>query len=93
MKRELDDLEYYQLILRITGKLYTFAIADGSWCGMDGVDTAYQLMPERDALDEFFDWYCLERVDDQFFATKQDCVLNFLKYWHMWKGQWKNYNE
>lgn len=91
MKYEFNDYDLMQLVLRVTGQLYTFAVADGAFCGFKGVDTVYQLMPHTDD-DGFFDWYCLERVDDQFFETKQDCALNFLKYWHIWKGQWHNAN-
>jgi hypothetical protein len=83
MKHKLSSHELTELVYRITGQIYTFAVADGKWCGLDS-DTAYQLMPHTFDTG-FFDWYCLERVNDQFFANKEDCTLNFLKYWFKWQ--------
>ena len=43
----------------------------------------YQLMP--DGLDDgFFNWYCYEREDYQFFKSKELCVAYFLKFWIIW---------
>lgn len=43
----------------------------------------YQLMP--DGLDEgFFNWYCRERMYNQFFTTKEMCVASFLKFYIIW---------
>lgn len=52
----------------------------------------YQLMPNT-IDDGFFDWYCYVQPNNQFFRTKEMCILYFIKYWTEWsrkgKRDWK----
>jgi hypothetical protein len=47
--------------------------------------TFFQLMPDR-TDDGFFNWYCRERMYNQYFTTKEMCVAYFLKFWIIWKS-------
>jgi hypothetical protein len=82
-----------------TGQKYCFAESSSRvWTNSEIVEQMecnkpfYQLMPET--LDDgFFDWYCFNRPDNQFFKTREMCVLYFIKYWTDWvrigKPEWK----
>lgn len=94
MQDNLTDLEYSQLIWQITKCKYSFAITEGRWLGSADKFTrkgeCYQLMPDTINGQAFFDWYCDKRPYNQFYPLKQDCVLQFLKYWYEWKATLKN---
>jgi hypothetical protein len=89
---QLNDYELMELLYRVTGNVYSFATAQGRYLGSEEQftreGTTYQLMPET-TDNGFFDWYCDKRPYNQFFPSKNDCVLNFLKYWHIWKHKWQ----
>lgn len=96
MKDLLSDSDLMELLYRITGNVYSFAEAQGRYLGSEEnftrTGTTYQLMPET--LDNgFFDWYCDYRPYHQFFPLKQDCVLNFLKYWYIWQNKWIDFDN
>jgi hypothetical protein len=84
---QLTDFDLSQIVYRVTGQFYGFAVASGYFMEMQA-EEVYQLMPHT-VDNGFFDWYCLERVDHQFFETKQECTLQFLKYWYIWKNKWQ----
>jgi hypothetical protein len=45
----------------------------------------YQIMP--DSIDNgFFDWYILEKKHNQFFETKEEAFIQFMKFWNAWKN-------
>ena len=83
----------------LTNNYYSFA--EGServWTDPEKVEQMknepfYQLMPDK-SDNGFFSWYCNIRPNNQFFKTKEMCVLHFVKYWTEWtrKGQpnWKD---
>lgn len=78
-----------------TNHSYSFATAsDRIWSDDENVENMvddhpfYQLMP--DTIDDgFFDWYCYVRPNNQFFRTKEMCILYFIKYWTEWKRKGK----
>lgn len=85
MKSKVDN-NYLDILHSITGVKYTFAQASNRRWGAKGkiIDGVfYQLMPEKTA-DPFFYWYCDKRTEYQFFKSKANCVIYFLKYWFEW---------
>ena len=46
----------------------------------------YQIMPETDD-DGFFDWYCDNRPNNQFFKTTEMAVLHFVFWWNVWQKE------
>lgn len=79
-----DDFSNY--LLEITGHHYSFAVGSiRTWGNIKEHDGKfYQLMPDE-FDDGFFDWYCEERPNNQFFKNKLECVLRFVKHWINWK--------
>lgn len=89
-----------QYLQFFTNNLYSFAIAsERVWTDTDNVEHMvaekhfYQLMP--DTIDNgFFEWYCYVRPNNQFFKTKEMCILYFIRYWTEWttkgKPDWKD---
>lgn len=80
------DSNYIDILYSVTGTKYTFAQASYRRWGPKGKivnGVFYQLMPEH-AADPFFYWYCEERAEYQFFKSKANCVIYFLKYWFLW---------
>ncbi|WP_281989734.1 hypothetical protein [Aquimarina aggregata] len=47
----------------------------------------FQLMPEINQTDDFFNWYCHVRKQHQFMETTERCFLYFLHYWLIWNVQ------
>src|SRR4051794_35930451 len=92
----LAEKEISIILYNITGSLYTFAGSSSMRWGANGEvlksentsfrNGFYQLMPER-GDDGFFDWYCDIRSEQQFFKSKETCVLHFINYWYQWKYQ------
>jgi hypothetical protein len=84
-----------QYIHFFTNQFYSFAVAsERVWSEIENVEHMatglpfYQLMP--DTIDDgFFDWYCYVRPNNQFFKTKEMCVLYFIKYWTEWSRNGK----
>ena len=71
----------------MTGHPYSFALADHrKWGEKSKIERGefYQLMPDRPD-DGFFNWYCDTRPFNQFFKTKEMCLIHFLKYHHDWE--------
>ena len=92
-----QDLNYF--LSFFTSYSYVFAeTSDRVWSDtekeehMNGGSSFYQLMPDK-SDDGFFDWYCFTRPNNQFFKTKEMCVLYFVKYYIEWsqkgKPNWK----
>jgi len=74
-------------LAKVTGARYVFAVgACRTWNTEDNYQkgTFYQIMP-FDTDDGFFDWYCLERIYNQFFETKEEAVDQFLIYRRLWQ--------
>jgi|AntAceMinimDraft_14_1070370.scaffolds.fasta_scaffold01232_11 hypothetical protein len=78
----------------ITNNYYSFAAgAVRKWGNVEKVERSdelpfYQLMPDN--LDDgFFNWYCVERPYNQFFKTKEMCIIYFVKYWLEWNRMGK----
>lgn len=95
--KKLNDHEITALLFNLTDCIYTFASSSDMRWGKDGKvkhmdkshpDGFYQLMP--DSLDDgFFDWYCYNREDQQFFETKENATLHFIYYWMKWNNAGK----
>jgi len=85
-ENETDVREYLHFF---TNNYYSFALAmNRVWSDPDKVEQLnnkrfYQLMPDNPD-DGFFDWYCYVRPNNQFFRTKEMCILYFVKYWTEW---------
>ena len=96
-KELLYDMELSQIVLQVTGLLFTFATAQGRYLGsadkFDRNCTTYQLMPETINGLDFFNWYCDTRPYDQFFLTKEECVTALLKYWFIYKKNWQEIGQ
>ena len=94
LKQELSEKDMMVLLFNLTGHLYTFAVgSDLRWGNSDEIVNSspernpegfYQLMPKT-IDDGFFDWYCYNREDYQFFETQENCVLHFIFYWSKWE--------
>ncbi|HTE27058.1 hypothetical protein [Flavitalea sp.] len=82
----VTDQDYYQYIFEVTGEKWDFAEASNRrYFGVVEEGDYYQLMPEwRSGPGNFFDWYCENRPEDQFFVLKSDAVLRFVQYWVKW---------
>jgi hypothetical protein len=82
-----DDVKHY--LKYITNNNYSFSILE---FGNTNNGKVYQLMPEK-GDDGFFDWYCCVRPNNQYFKTKEICVIYFIRYWTEWtrkgKPHWK----
>lgn len=77
-----------------TNHFYSFAVSSERVWSTEEIEHIkdnepfYQLMP--DSLDDgFFDWYCYMRPNNQFFKSKEMCVLYFVYYWTDWKRKGK----
>jgi hypothetical protein len=81
-----DAIDYLHFA---TGNRYVFAVSNSRiWSDRKRSQPAtenpfYQIMPVTED-DGFFDWYCSSRPDNQFFLTKEMCVLYFIRYWLQW---------
>ena len=82
-----EDVRKY--LYSITNNYYSFTVSsDRIWSNPENVEHMksepfYQLMPDE-IDDRFFNWYCNLRPNNQFFKTKEMCVLYFVKYWFEW---------
>lgn len=80
------------LLFNITGQLYSFAVGSAMrWVrnakvqhSPDHEDGYFQLMPDTHD-DGFFDWYCANRENEQFFEKKEHAALHFIYYWMEWE--------
>ena len=57
------------------------AVADAKWCRMKG-DFVFQVMSSED----FFDWYCEKKPNNQFFYTPKKAAEQYLKYRFIWQN-------
>jgi hypothetical protein len=53
----------------------------------------YQIMPDEEKGEDFFDWYCTKRPHNQFFEKPEDAALLYLKYYLDWKLNSLNSNS
>lgn len=82
-----SDEHLIDILFSLTGTKYIFAQVSSRRWGRKSETvngTYYQIMPER-LDDPFFNWYCNERTEYQFFKSKANCIIYFLKYWVIWK--------
>jgi hypothetical protein len=89
-----SERELTTLLYNLTGHVYVFATSSSMRWGKDGEiekmgeanpNGFYQLMP--DTLDDgFFDWYCDERSEQQFFPSIEPATLQFIHYWMKWNA-------
>jgi len=62
-----------------TGELCCIAVADF------GEGACYQVMTEHGDTDIFWNWYCDNYPDTQFYKTRYECVVKFLFYYKEWQ--------
>ncbi len=87
MINEFNNKQALQKYMKsITGYSYSFAtssITSPEEIHKTSNKLYYQLMPDGED-NGFFEWYCEKRITHQFFETREDCVIQFLKYWELW---------
>jgi hypothetical protein len=88
-----SDDELLILLENLIGYKYTFSNASHMRWGVKGKiheandnnpEGFYQIMPENED-GGFFNWYCEERLDYQFFKSTNRAVLHFIFYWTLWR--------
>ena len=92
--QQVSGKELMTLLYNLTGYIYTFATVSSMRWGQNGTtiqmsatnpEGFFQLMP--DSTDAgFFDWYCYNRPEQQFFESKNNAVLHFIYFWQKWKS-------
>ncbi|MCE6993063.1 hypothetical protein [Dyadobacter sp. CY323] len=94
---KLSEIELVALLANLTGYVYTFANTSHQRWGRDGkIKKAgdknpagfFQIMPDK-SDDGFFEWYCDNRIEYQFFRSKNKAVLHFIFYWIKWSKEIK----
>lgn len=90
MTKEDQDYNLCELFLQsITGNINSIAV------GGEGKIDAYQVMPDEEKDQDFFDWYCHVYPNDQFFTNIYECVVRYviIKRWYDSGGRTKlDYN-
>ncbi len=69
-----------KLLQDVIGSKHSIAIAD--WA--DGKGTVWQVMPDSMEEQDFFNWYCHNREDDQYFQNIHECVTTYIHYRNKW---------
>src|ERR1700741_3178319 len=83
--KNVEDLNNY--VLEITGYHYDFvkgSVRSWSTKSKNEHGIFYQLIPDT-SDDGFFSWYCTRKPNHQFFKSRIECVMRFIKYWVEWK--------
>lgn len=93
-----NDRDLREYLFFFTGHLYSFAESSLRIWGKGGEvegskydpakSTFYQLMPDE-IDDGFFNYYVSIRPDNQFFKTKEMCVIHFVRFWTDWSRKGK----
>lgn len=83
----LEEKELLETVLSIVKHPHSFTEHSARIWGNNtkvekSVNNYYQLKPN--GIFNFFDWYCENRCNFQFFKSKNLCVLNYLFYWSYW---------
>lgn len=84
---EKQDKDYYSCLLFLkqqTGRKHCIAVASKNFMleldeKVDG--TVWQVMPDDMADESFFDWYCRNYENEQFFENIYECVVRYLFFW------------
>ena len=93
---QIEDVTEFLIldyILKETKYLYCFSTSiNRSWNSEINIERKndgsvfYQIKP--DGLDGgFFNWYALERQHNQFFETKEEAFIEFMRYRKIWKNR------
>lgn len=80
MIQEKGYLMNLKLLQEVIGSAHSIAVSN--W----GKGPCWQVMPDAEEEQPFFDWYCYVFENDQFFENIHECVTTYLHYRNKWIG-------